>query len=211
MKRRPSRLRILLKVLLSGLVLSGAALAARPASSPAQGTDSVATAPPPQAPPPQAAAPQTPAPAERVAALKESILKDRAALKKEEISDYMKKAAEAIKSYVPPDPEKIQAAKEAGRVSINMLDPGKRARLDFRDYNIPGDNLGVEIDLVTNKLLGMQVTTMVEGGKEPVTFQVQYAALEDGIGYPAKTTLDAQEMNVTIVVENSGYKKKTTP
>lgn len=37
MRRRLSRLRILLKVLLSGLVLSGAALAAWPVSSPAQG------------------------------------------------------------------------------------------------------------------------------------------------------------------------------
>lgn len=130
--------------------------------------------------------------------------------KKEEISDYMKKAAAAIKSYIPPDPAKIQAAKEAGKSSINMLDPGKRARIDFRDYNITGDLLGIEVDLVANKLLGLQVTTMVEGGKEPVTFQAQYGALADGTGYPMKTTLDAKEMNVTIVVEESAHKKLAT-
>jgi enoyl-CoA hydratase/carnithine racemase len=45
---------------------------------------------------------------------------------------------------VPPNPVKIQAAKDAGKVSIDLLEPGKRARLNFRDYEKPGDNLGVE-------------------------------------------------------------------
>jgi hypothetical protein len=132
--------------------------------------------------------------------------------KKEEISDYMKKATEAIKTYIPPDPEKLQVAKEAGKVSVTMLDPGKRVRLDFKDYNIPGDNLGIFIDIAANKLLGVAVTTTIEGGKEPVNFAARYDALADGTGYPAKTTLDAKEMSVKVVVENSGHeKKKTTP
>jgi len=128
--------------------------------------------------------------------------------KKAEISDYMTKAAAAIKTYLPPDPAKIQASKDAGKASLNVLDPGKRARIDFKDYNVPGDLLGIEIDLVTNKLLGLQVTTMIEGGKEPVNFQTQYGSLIDGTGYPVKTTLDAPEMSVTVVVENAGYKKQ---
>lgn len=127
--------------------------------------------------------------------------------KKEEISDYMTKAAAAIKTYIPPDPAKLQASKTAGKALFSVLDPGKRGRVDFKDYNVPGDQLGIDVDLVNNKLLGLQVTTMVEGGKEPVAFQAQYASLEDGTSYIAKTTLDAKEKGVTIVVENSGYKK----
>ncbi len=127
--------------------------------------------------------------------------------KKEEIGDYMTKAAAAIKTYLPPDPVKLQASKDAGKASLNVLDPGKRARLDFKDYNMAGDLLGIEIDLTSNKLLGLQVTTMIEGGKQPVNFKTQYGSLEDGTGYPEKTTLDAPEMSVTLVVESAGYKK----
>ena len=259
------RSRMMGKVILASLMLAtltGAAFAQAPASTPPDSAASTQAAP--AATPPPAA---TPAPADRVAAIKASLVKDRAALKeyqwvetttmslkgevkstkqntcsygadgklvkvlvgdqpeaknkkgirgkvienkKEEISDYMTKAAAAIKTYIPPDPVKLQAAKDAGNASFSMLEPGKRARIDFKNYNIPGDLLGIEFDLVTNKLLGFQVTTMVEGGKEPVTFQAQYGMLTDGTGYPMKTTLDATEMSVTIVVENGGYKKQAT-
>src|SRR5258708_10168860 len=36
--------------------------------------------------------------------------------KKEELTDYMKQAIALVKSYVPPEPAKIQAAKDAGQV-----------------------------------------------------------------------------------------------
>ena len=52
--------------------------------------------------------------------------------KKEELTDYMKKAVTLVKTYVPPDPAKVQAAKDAGKVSIEVLEPGKRARLNFK-------------------------------------------------------------------------------
>src|SRR5262249_30643314 len=34
--------------------------------------------------------------------------------KKEELTDYMQRAVELVKLYVPPSPEKIQAAKDSG-------------------------------------------------------------------------------------------------
>ena len=79
--------------------------------------------------------------------------------KKEELTDYMKQAVALVKSYVPPSPAKIQAAKDAGKVSIDVLEPGKRARLNFLDYEKPGDNLGVEVDLANNRPLGLKVST----------------------------------------------------
>ena len=130
------------------------------------------------------------------------------ASKKAEVSDYMTKAAAAIKTYVPPDPAKLQASKAADKSSTAELEPGKRVRVDYKDYNIKGDVLGVEVDLVTNRILGVHVTTMIEGGKEPVQFDVKYAALEDGTGYPAQTLLDAKEMSVQVAVANTGYKKR---
>jgi len=56
----------------------------------------------------------------------------------------MQSAVTLVKSYVPPNPSKIQAVKDAGKVTIDMLEPGKRARINFKDYEKPGDNLGVQ-------------------------------------------------------------------
>jgi hypothetical protein len=64
--------------------------------------------------------------------------------KKAELTEYMQNAVSLVKSYVPPDPAKLQAAKDAGKVSIQVLEPGKRAQLNFHDYQKPGDNLHVE-------------------------------------------------------------------
>ncbi|MGH8863376.1 MAG: hypothetical protein ACREVZ_01810, partial [Burkholderiales bacterium] len=70
-----------------------------------------------------------------------------AASKKEEMTAYMQSAVALVKSYVPPDPERIQQSQNAGKVSINMLEPNRRISLDFKDYLKPGDMLSVEMEL----------------------------------------------------------------
>lgn len=127
--------------------------------------------------------------------------------KKEEMTDYMKSAVALVKTYVPPSPAKIQAAKDAGKVSIDVLEPGKRARLNFLDYEKPGDNLGVEVDLANNRPLALKVSTCLEDAKDTVTLDVRMGQLNDGTTYPAEVTLDANAKNLTVSVKNSGYRK----
>ena len=127
--------------------------------------------------------------------------------KKEELTDYMKSAVALVKTYVPPSPMNIQAAKEAGKVSIAMLQPGKRARLDFRDYQRPGDNLGVEVDLVNNRALGVKVSTYLDDAKAVVTLDVSMGQLNDGTTHASNITLDAKAKNLKVTVQNSGYRK----
>jgi len=129
--------------------------------------------------------------------------------KKEELTDYMKSAVALVKTYVPPNPAKIQAAKDAGKVSIEMLDPGKRARLNFRDYEKPGDNLGVEVDLVSNRPLGVKVSTYLDDAKDVVTLDVRMGQLNEGTVFPANITLNATAKKLTVTVQNSGYRKTT--
>ena len=45
--------------------------------------------------------------------------------KKEELLDYMKSAVMLVKSYVPPYPARIQAVRDAGKVTIEMLESGQ--------------------------------------------------------------------------------------
>ena len=119
----------------------------------------------------------------------------------------MKSAVSLVKTYVPPSPGRIQAAKDAGKVSIDVLQPGKRARLNFRDYEKPGDNLGVEVDLVSNRPLGMKVSTYLEDAKDTVTLDVRMGQLNDGTTYASDITLDAKAKNLKVTVQNSGYRK----
>jgi len=127
--------------------------------------------------------------------------------KKEELTDYMKSAVALVKTYVPPSPVKIQAAKEAGKVTIEVLEPGKRARLNFRDYEKPGDNLGVEVDLVNNHAQGIKISTYLDDAKDAVTLDVSMGQLNDGTTYASNITLDAKAKNLTITVQNGGYRK----
>lgn len=129
--------------------------------------------------------------------------------KREEMTDYMKSAVALVKAYVPPSPAKIQAAKQAGKVSIDMLDPGRRARLNFRDYEKPGDNLGVEVDLTSNRPLGVKVSSYLDDAKDAVTLDVRMGQLNDGTTYPSDITLDAKAKELTVTVQNSGYRKAT--
>jgi hypothetical protein len=146
-----------------------------------------------------------PAPEEKKRGLRGKIIEN----KKEELTDYMKQAVALVKTYVPPSPAKIQAAKDAGKVSIDVLEPGKRARLNFSGYEKSGDNLGVEVDLTSNRPLGVKVSSYLEDAKDKVTLDVRMGQLADSTTYASDITLDAPAKNLTVTVQNSGYRKVT--
>jgi len=127
--------------------------------------------------------------------------------KKEEMTDFMKNAVALVKSYVPPSSTKLQAAKDAGNVSLDVLDPGKRVRLNFTDYQKPGDKLGIEVDLTKNRPLAISVSSYVGDPSDSVTLHVSMGQLSDGTTYPATATLTAASKHLEVQVINSGYRK----
>ena len=127
--------------------------------------------------------------------------------KKEELTDYMKQAVALVKTYVPPDPAKIQAVKDAGKVSLDLPGGGKGARVNLRDYAKPGDVLSVEVDPASNRVMGLTVATYLDDAKDTVTLDVRFSALQDGTGYPATEVLVANAKNLSVNVTNSGYRK----
>lgn len=127
--------------------------------------------------------------------------------KKEELTEYMKQAVALVKSYVPPDPAKIQAVKEAGKVSVGLPGGGKGARLNFHDYAKPGDILSVEVDPASNRVTGLSVATYLDDPKDAVTLDARFAFLPDGTAYPATEVLVAKAKNLSVNVTNSGYRK----
>jgi hypothetical protein len=124
-----------------------------------------------------------------------------------ELTQYMQNAVGLVKSYVPPDPGKIQAAKDAGKVSIQVLDPGKRAQINFADYQKPGDNLAISIDIANNIVSGVGVSTYLDSATDVVTLNAVMGQLNDGTIYTSSVTLNAAAKNLIVTVQNSGYRK----
>jgi len=125
--------------------------------------------------------------------------------KKDEMKEYMERAAALIHSYVPPSPEKIQAAKDGGRVKVTPQAGGK-VSLVISQYLQAGDALTLDVDGAANRLVGLGVNTYLDKPDETVTLAVQMSALPDGAIYAAQTTLEAKAKNITVVIQNSGYR-----
>ena len=125
--------------------------------------------------------------------------------KKEDMQDYMQKAVALVHQYVPPKPEQIQGAKDAGRIATNPQGEG-RVRLEITQYLQPGDRLAVDVDAAAGRLLALNVDTYLEKKDDAVTLAVQMATLPDGALYAAQTTFEAKAKNIRVVVQNSGYR-----
>jgi hypothetical protein len=143
----------------------------------------------------------TPPPEEKKRGLRGKIVES----KKEELTDYMKEAVGLVKQYVPPDPARIQAAKDAGKVSVSPL-PGQRARLTFTDYLKAGDSLALEVDLASNRPIEAKISTYLDSQKEPVTLDVRFSTLDNNATYASTIALEAKAKNLSVNVQNSGYR-----
>lgn len=126
--------------------------------------------------------------------------------KKAEMSDYVKKAIAKIQTYLPPNSQKIQKIYAGGKVSIQVLEPNKKFKLSFPDYNEAGDLLSIALDMPTQKIMAVEVSTSVDDPKEKVTFNITYSNLPDGTQYHGNTTLNAPAKNLKIEISNSGFK-----
>ena len=130
--------------------------------------------------------------------------------KKEEIGDSMKEAIALVKSYVPPDAARIQAAKDAGKVAVNPPDAQGKVQMVIKDYLKAGDSLTIDLNAAANTLAGLTVASFTDKEKNAVGLKVSFGALADGAIYPANIALDVKEQNMNVAITNGGY-KKTAP
>lgn len=125
--------------------------------------------------------------------------------KKEDIQDYMEAAAALIHKYVPPQPELVQKARDAGKMTMNPTEPGK-VRLAFKDYVQAGDQFTIDLNAAANSIGAVNVATYLEKPEDVVSLDVKFASLPDTTSYPAQTTLDAKAKNIRVVIQNTGHR-----
>jgi hypothetical protein len=128
------------------------------------------------------------------------------AKKKAEISAVMKQAMALVHSYVPPDPQRIQAAKAAGNLAMVPTGPDSM-RLDLRNYVKSGDTFSLGLDTARFAIQTVSVKSYLESEKDAVTLDVTFALLRDGLSYPGNVVLNVPGQNIQVVVQNSGYQR----
>jgi hypothetical protein len=125
------------------------------------------------------------------------------AKKKEEMKDYMGDVKALLSQYVPPDPQKMQQAYQAGKVSLNPA--GGVLNLIFKDYAQPGDLMTLRFDTAAHKIISLNVNTYLGDAKDAVTLQVAMASLPDGTNYAQQTVLNAAAKQLVVTATNSNY------
>jgi hypothetical protein len=127
------------------------------------------------------------------------------AKKKAEMKDYMGEVKGLLSLYVPPDPEKMQQAFQAGKVSLNPA--GGVVNLIFTNYAQPGDRMTLTFDTAAHKVTSLSVNTYMGEEKDAVTLQVQMASLPDGTNYVRQTVLNATAKQLVVNTTNFNYEK----
>jgi hypothetical protein len=117
----------------------------------------------------------------------------------------MQQAVALIHQYVPPDSDRIQAAKDAGKLAFRPV--GTAVRLDFRDFVKPGDTFGINLDPGNLAIQKIDVNSYIDSPNDVVTLEVSFAALNDGVNYAANSVLTAPARNIQILIQNSNYQK----
>jgi len=133
--------------------------------------------------------------------LKQKIVKK----KTEEMQDYMGDVKNLLSMYLPPNPQKMEQAKQAGNMSLNPA--GGVVNLIFKNYAQPGDQLTLTFDPNARKIVAVSVNTYMGETKDTVTLQAQMASLPDSTNYVQRTVLDATAKKLQVTTTNSNYQK----
>jgi hypothetical protein len=133
--------------------------------------------------------------------LKERIIEK----KKEEMEQYMGDVKAVLSQYVPPDPQKMQAAYQAGNATLNP--EGGVMNLVFANYAQQGDKMTLTFDTAAHKIVSVNVNTYMGQEKDAVTLRLQMASLPDGTNYVQQSVLDAKAKQLVVTTTNSNYQK----
>lgn len=125
---------------------------------------------------------------------------------KEDVEAFMGKVKAVVALYVPPDGQKMEQSFQAGNASLDRPGQGE-AGLVFKNYAKPNDSMNLDFNMESKKLASLAVNSYLDDPSQPVTLNVQFAALPDGTSYPAKTVLNAPAKAIQVTMTNSNYQK----
>jgi hypothetical protein len=126
--------------------------------------------------------------------------------KKAELKDYMDRFNSLIRRYLPPDPERMKAAFQSGKASLDQSQGGATS-LVFKDYVKTGDTVNLTFDTRTKKIRSYNVRSYLDGPEDAANLWVRFNSLPDGTNYVEETLMDGTGKQIQIKVTNFDYRK----
>jgi hypothetical protein len=127
------------------------------------------------------------------------------AKKKGEMKDYMGQVKTLLALYVPPNPQQMQQAFQAGKASLNPSPDTGTTSIVFKDYALPGDQMTLTFNTAAKKISSLSVNTYMDDPKDVVTLAVQFASLPDATNYVQQSVLNATAKSLVVTTTNANY------
>jgi hypothetical protein len=122
-----------------------------------------------------------------------------------EMKEDMEAAVALVHQYVPPAPDKIQAAMAAGKITATPGASGTALRI--ADYVKAGDSLLLTLDAAGKGIKKIDVDTWKDNPSDKVTLDVQMQSLPDGTSYAGGIVLAIPSSKIEVRISNSNYQK----
>lgn len=123
-----------------------------------------------------------------------------------EMKDYMDRSVSLIGRYVPPSPDKLKAAVDAGKVTISQAGPGV-LKLQFRDYFKSGDSIEITVDSAAKVIRQLNVNSYLNDAEDKVTLQVEFQTLPDATNCAARKVLNIAAKEIEVAITDNNYQK----
>jgi hypothetical protein len=144
-----------------------------------------------------------PAPKKQARGIKGKVV----ANKVEDIKEYVDRTGSLIRRYVPPNPESIKTAFDAGKVSFTKTSGSGSASVVISDYAKPGDRLTLQLDPSNKRIRSFAVATYLDSPDDAVSLNVNFAAMPDGVSYVEQSVLNMPAKQLQIKTTNFGFHK----
>jgi hypothetical protein len=133
--------------------------------------------------------------------LKQHIVEKKTA----EFKDYGEQIADLAKQYTQPDPGRLQAAFQAGNVSLQSGGGPGEVTLVIKNYIKPNDQVTLVFNKQQKAIQSIHVASYLDSPSDGVTIAAQFAKLPDGTNHVAGTQIDGVSKQLTVVTQNSNY------
>jgi hypothetical protein len=123
-----------------------------------------------------------------------------------EFKDYGAQIADLAKQYTQPDPGRLQAAFQAGNVSLQSGGGEGEFTLVIKNYVKPNDSVTLVFNKQQKAIQSVHVASYLDSPSDGVTIAAEFAKLPDGTNHVTGTQVDGVSKQLTVVTQNSNYR-----
>ena len=122
-----------------------------------------------------------------------------------EFKDYGEQIGDLARQYTQPDPGRLQAAYQAGNVSLESGGGEGVITLVIKNYIKQGDSVTLMFNRQTKGIQSLKVASYLSDPSDAVTIAAEFAKLPDGTNHVSGTQINGVSKQLTVVTQNSNY------